>query len=314
MLRSRAASRISVSDEVFKPYPFEVFFGAPHVGKESKRLWDGSTEYELRSPHPPQQENEFCDHEPSLKTSKCIDKATSSDEAGTRHKDWHEAKSNDEEAIRRPLLFVVGSSGRGKNLYLREALRYFYEHTVKDEVDEDLLKIEPFFVSFSRQRPKCDADARMVEGTGGASIFLCIRLVFCALANLSDKPFNTVEQFLDCVENDLRHKRTSLAVIKTEVTCLNEDRSRGEHMVLFVDEVNKLGPYTGGAAVCASLRADAWELVRSEACRLTSFSARGSPTFSSIDQEVMEHDSSVSGRPCHAVGELQAVDPEKHVV
>eukprot|EP00170_Pyropia_yezoensis_P001089 contig_4993_g1093 len=282
IVRSPSASRVAVSDMVFEPTPAKGFFGKPVVEKECEQLWADIKNYVLDHHLQP-------GHTDDAKLSK------------------------EEQAARRFLLYILGSPGRGKTLYLREALRFYWSRCLGETRDERLLELSPFIVSFNGLLTINSADARLVKLTGQASILLYTRLIFCAQAELGDKPSQSFQSFLTAVERDLVAKRSSLSVIQDEVDRLVTERCGGRRMVLFVDELNKLGPEAGGADVCMALGADARELVRSEACRLASTSGYGSAVFTSLDQGVMDNESSASGRPCRPVGVLQTVDAEKHL-
>lgn len=273
MVRSSAASLVDISDKVYQPHPVRTF-GQVAVEEECVALWE-----------------------------RVVREVVS----------WPEESTTDGNSKqRRPIMYILASPGRGKTLYLREALRFYYSDGASERVS-DLNKLAVLCVSFSGYFETTPEDEDTVQSTQEPRIMLYTRIMFAAWAELGGKPDVNFRAFAKAVRDDIQDERTSIGIIREEVETMILQYCEDKHLVLIIDEINKLGPGSGGSALCDALGADARALVRSEACRLASTCGRGSGLFTSLERGIMVAETSSSGRPGHAVGSVQLASPADHV-
>lgn len=273
MVRSTAASLVDISDKVYQPHPVRTF-GQVAVEEECVALCD-----------------------------RVVREVVS----------WPEGSTTvDSVQQRRPILYILASPGRGKTLYLREALRFSYSDGASERIS-DLSKLAVLCVSFNGYFETTPEDEETVKSTQDPRIMLYTRIMFAALGELGGKPDVNFRRFAKAVRDDIQDGRTSLGIIREEVETTFSQDCQDKHSVLIIDEINKLGPGSGGSGLCEALGADARELVRSEACRLASNFGQGSGLFTSLERGIMVAETSSSGRPGHAVGSVQLASPADHV-
>lgn len=209
-------------------------------------------------------------------------------------------------------MYILASPGRDKTLCLREALRYFYSERSREDIPE-LGKLVVMCVSFIGYLEPTPADLDAVKATRDLRILLYTRLIFCAMAEFGAQPDVNFGAFAAVVAADLKKGRTCMSTVQEEVERKIRDSCRAKHLVLILDDINKIGHGPGGAGVSEELEADARGIVRSEVCRLVSTIGREFTLFTSLERGLMQAETSAFGRPGHAVGPVQLALPEDHV-
>eukprot|EP00170_Pyropia_yezoensis_P003348 contig_13930_g3355 len=273
LMRSAAASLVGVSDQLYQPHPTNTF-GRVALADECIELWEGVVRYVVN---------------------------------------WDRFKSTQEDKeLRRGISYILASPGRGKTLYLREAMRYYYSNRWR-KAQPELDQLVVMCVSFNGYVEPTPADLKAVQQTKDPRVMLYTRLVLCQLAEFGDRPDSLFRDFAAEVAADLEAGRFHHAHMEAEVERMITDRCRGRSLLLLVDEINKVGPGSGGGGVSEELGADAREILRSEGCRLASTIGEGSACYTSLERALMQAETSVSGRPGYPIGTVQLARAEDHV-
>lgn len=235
----------------------------------------------------------------------------------------HGAEPAEEEISpgRLPLLYFLSSFGRGKTFFLREATRYLHSASYEDghEREELLQRVAGrgvvvlaanFNGSFKVQSIEAAALAhREDEKSINYYMLLYVRILFNELAVLN-RPIQNFGDFLSAFYNDYQQKEFDFADVYAEVRAMVANRagrgSRGDVVVLLVDEIGKLRAHHGWT-VCSTLQLDICYPIRSECCSLVeSGSGLGIAAMTAMDSAMMLAERSASGRPPKAMDYIPA--------
>lgn len=211
---------------------------------------------------------------------------------------------------RKPLLYLLASTGRGKTRRLLEAA--LVGCAAAAGFGNELSGTVILGVSYNGEFSLRPEEIACVVYPLGYYLPFYLRLLYSELAIYGRNPKVSFGAFVTEFYADLKDKRFSVADVKAEVIDLVTRRaSRGgplSKVVVLVDELNCLSTSAVGASICAALKMDIRHPIRSETCAMTDL-VGGVSVFTSLDAGLMLAEKTASGRSAEL---LQQIESPRH--